>query len=375
MNLEIMLHGYNLDKKNKYKGKLYILEEEEAKFLTETEEFEAKNLWKEPKVFSISQKISDSTNYNSYYETSFPIEIEWKKDQTSKKNFTVVLEIYKVWEEPGMIYGTNSKEERVNYRNFADEPTNDLEVYDSELLGLKDIDDKKFISSRFIVSEELMDHYLTRIEQEKNNMIQYIGDIKYTKREFDPCGYTKITIQDKEDKERDPLIIFDETKPANEIDETNKIFSIIAGDTRKNITVTLDDLQTKNQFCQGLLLDEGEKHTKYKNVFQVDKVFAAYHDGKAYPTYGDDDHQRQQKEAGNTITEANKHDTDVRKSDKAASNPKVAQQWIDKVDYEILNDQEILLKLRYLYNKTAFESLQKYYTRNIDPNTKKKLNL
>ena len=245
-----MLHGYSLDEKNKYKGKLYLLEEEVAKGFTETDDFEDKNLWKEAKVFTITQANTGGNNYNSYYKTSFPIEVEWKKEQTSKKNFTVILEIYKFWEEPGRVYGTNSKEERVSYRNFADEPTDDLVEYDSEVLSLKDIDDKKSISSRFIVSEELMDHYLTRIEQEKNNMIQYIGDIRYTRQEFDPCGYSKITIQDKEDKERQPFVIFDETKPSGEIDKTDHIFAIIAGDERKDITITLDGLKLKTNFAK-----------------------------------------------------------------------------------------------------------------------------
>ena len=363
INLEIMMHGYNLDEKNKYKGKLYLLEEEKAKLLTQTEDFEDENLWEEPKIFTISQSTSDSSNYNSYYKTSFPIELEWKKDQTTKKNFTIVLEIYRVWEEKGIVYGTNAKEERVNFRNFADDPTTDLVEYDAELLGLKDLDNKASISSRFIVSEELMDHYLTRIEQEKNNMIQYIGDIKYTKREFDPCGYSKITIQDKGDKERGPLVIFDETRPVNQIDSTHNVFAIIAGDERKDIAITLDGLQTKNQFCQGLLLDDGQKHSEHKNVFQVDKVYSAYNNGKAYLTYDDTTHQEQQRNAGIVITEENKTDTDVVKADKSASNPSAAQQWIDGRDYKIGSDKEITLKLRYLYNKTAFEGkIENNYT-------------
>lgn len=139
------------------------------------------------------------------------------------------------------------------------------------------------------------------------------------------------------------------------MDKTDHIFSIIAGDERKDITITLDGLQTKNQFCQGLLLDEGQKHTIPKNVFQVEKVYSAFHDGKSYPTYRDDEHQHQQREAGIEITEANKHDTDVRKSDKAAANPSAVQQWTEGEDYEIVSDKEITLKLRYLYNKTLFE--------------------
>ncbi|MBD8083102.1 hypothetical protein [Chryseobacterium caseinilyticum] len=69
-------------------------------------------------------------------------------------------------------------------------------------------------------------------------MIQYIWDIDYTQREFDPCGYSKITIKNKEDASRS-LIIFDKTKPANEIDKTEHAFAFIAGENRKEITITL----------------------------------------------------------------------------------------------------------------------------------------
>lgn len=358
ISLTIMFHGYNLDIKNKYKAKVYLLEETEAKGITETKDFENKNLWDNVIVKDLAKHESES-NYNVYLRHNFNISIDWKKGENHKKNFTVAVEVYKVWDEPDVIYGTNAKEERVIFRNFADEPTTDLVEYNSELLGLKDVDDKKSISSRFLVSEELMDHYLTRIEQEKKNMIQYIGDIRYTKQEFDPCGYSKITIQDKEDKERQPFVIFDETKPAGEIDKTDHIFAIIAGDERKDITITLDGLQTKNQFCQALLLDDGQKHTEHKNVFQVDKIYSAYNNGKGYEVHEDKSHQEQQKNADIAISEEYKHDNDVIKTDKV-SNPSAVQRWQDGVDCKIVSDKEITLKLRYLYNKTAFENIQSY---------------
>lgn len=360
VHLTIMFHGYNLEKNNKYKAKVYLLEETEAKGLTETQDFEDKNLWDTIIVKDLTTRKSES-NYNDYLYHTFNINVDWKKGENRKKNFTVAVEVYRVWEEKGKVFGTNSKEERVEFRNYADFPTNDLINYNAELLKTQDVDNKDSISSRFMVSEELMDHYLTRIEQEKNNMIQYIGDIKYTKREFDPCGYSKITIQDKEDKERQPLDIFDETKPPNEIDQTNKVFTIIAGDERKDITITLDGLQTKNQFCQGLLLDEGQKHTEHKNVFQVDKVYSAFHDGKVYPSYDDPTRQAQLSNAG-TTPDGTEKDRDVRKTDKV-SNPSAAQQWKDGTDYKIVSDKEITLKLRYLYNKTAFEKLQQINNR------------
>jgi len=358
VNLEIMLHGYNLDKKNRYRGKVYLLEEDKAKDLKETGQFEDNNLWEEAKTFNIPQIGDYPINCNFNYKTSFPIEVGWKKNQTANKKFTIALEIYKYYNEPGIIYGTNEKEERVDFRNFYDDPTTDMLEYDTKILEIKDIDSKKSISSRFIVSEELMDNYLSRIEKGKNITIQYIGDIQYTRREFDPCGYSKITIQDKGDKERNPLVIFDETQPLNQIDKTDQIFAIVAGDERKDITITLDNLKTQNQYCQGLLLDDGQKHTEHKNVFQVDKVYSALNNGAT--RRDDNTHQQQQKEAGIATTEENKKDKDVIKTDRSY-NPTAVQQWKDGTDYKIENDHEITLKLRYLYNKTAFEFVQQEY--------------
>ncbi|HCM36072.1 hypothetical protein [Chryseobacterium sp.] len=364
VSLQIMLHAYNLDKKNKYKAKLYLLEEDIAKGLKETDDFEDNNLWKEPRVYNIENGASGD-NWNSYINLNFPIDIEWKKDQKSDKNFTVVLEVYKFWVEPGMIYGTNNKEERVNYKNYADDPTTDLVEYDPEILGLKDIDNKKSISSRFIVSKELMGDYLKRIEQDKNNMIQYIGDIEYSLREFDPCGYSKITIKDEDDKDRESFVIFDETAAVGAIDKTKQSFAIITGDTRKNISITLDQLTTQDTFCQGLLLDQGQKHSEKKNVFQVDKVYAALKNGNDHVRRTDATHQEQQKNAGVATTKENENDTDVVKTN-SSYNAGVAQQWRESVDYKIDSNEKITLMLRYMYNKTAFESLQNPDNKNVN---------
>ncbi len=296
-----------------------------------------------------SLKCDGEYSYNNRHKLEFLIDIDWQKkheDKTKDEKFYLRIKGRERFSQPS-IYDPdrvvfnedeyNSKEDSSNWMRFE----RGKWVYDA--------------SGVLLVPFDTFAEMMGRFETQKNNTIQYIGDIKYTKREFDPCGFSKITIQDKGDKEREPLVIFDETKPTGEIDKTDHIFSIIAGDERKDITITLDGLQTKNQFCQGLLLDEGQKHTERKNVFQVDKVYSAYHDGKDYPFYEDKDHQRQQREAGIATTEANRYDTDVRKSDKAAANPSAVQQWTEGEDYEIVSDKEITLKLRYLYNKTFLE--------------------
>lgn len=358
ISLTICFHGYNLDNKNKYKTKVYLLEEKKAVGLTKTDDFEDNNLWKEPLEREILQKYSDD-NWNTYLYYDFNIDIEWKKNDNKKKNFTVVVEVYRTYTEKGRFYGTNNKEERVAYRNFASNPTTDLVNYDSSILQLKDVDSKDSISSRFIVSEELMDQYLERIEREKTNMIQYIGDIRYTKKEDDPCGYSKILVQEDSNSERKPFTIFDEDSTDNVIDKTENVFAIIAGDERKEVSVILDKLTTKDVFCQGLLLDDGQKHTDKKNVFQIDKVYAAEKNKDGYHTTKDYTHQDQLKKAGiYSQTREKETDYDVIKSDKSY-NPAESQNWKEGVDYEFKGDHKLTLKLNYLYNKTYESTFQK----------------
>lgn len=350
-NLTIMFHGYNFDENFRYKAKVYLLESSEASGLTTTEQFEDKNLWDAPVEKNLDAHDS-STDSNIYIRHNFNINVDWKKDQDGNKEFTVAVEVFRA-----PYTGRNSEKwERFHHRNFLAEPTSDLVSYDTELLKLEDVDQKASTSSRFIVSDELMSDYLLRINEERTDQIQYIGDINYTKREYDPCGYSKITVQDKADSERSPLIIFDENQPINQIDSTDQKFPLIAGDERKDITIMLDNLTTKDQFCQGLLLDNGEKHTEQKNVFQVEKVYAAVRDKTGFPTSRDTTHQEQQRNAGIATTEENQYDSDVSRTNNSY-NPSSVQQWKDGVDYAIVSNSEITLKIRYLYNKTEHENV------------------
>ncbi|MBP2616008.1 hypothetical protein [Chryseobacterium jejuense] len=354
-NLTVMFHGFNFDEKNRYKARVFLFENtgKEAA-LTETGDFEDLNLWENIIIKELEQYESDS-NHNIYLRHNFNINIDWKKGENKKKDFTIAVEVLKTPKDK-----KREDWKRVDFKNFAKEPTTDLVNYDSKLLKLQDVDKKNSISSRFMVSEELMDQYLERIEKEKNNMIQYIGDIEYKQREFDPCGYSKITVKDEDDKERDPLVIFDEMAAVGSIDKTEQSFAIITGDTRKNISITLDKLTTQDTFCQGLLLEDGQKHSEKKNVFQVDKVYAALKNGATHVRQADATHHEQQKGAGVATTKENENDTDVVKTNNVYEVSGV-QQWKEGTDYKIDSNEKITLMLKYLYNRTALEDTQKKY--------------
>jgi len=363
VNLTIMFHGYNLDKKNKYKAKIYLLEENEAKGLTKTKDFEEKNLWDTVMVEDLL-KIDSETNWNYYFRHNFNINVNWRKGENKEKKFTVVVEVYRVYTEPGLIYGTNEKEERVEFKNYADTPTTDLINYDTKLLKIEDVDKKDSISSRFIVSEELMDHYLSRVEVEKNNQIQYIGDIRYTRKEYDPCGYSKITIKDEEDKKRQPFIIFDES--AAVIDNTASYFEVTAGEKAKLISITLDGLKNQDVYCQGLLLNDGQKHSDKANVFQIDRlIFSAIKGTKGYETEKDKSHEDQLRRANTAIDKENKEDYDVIKN---PDNSKISTvqsilRWENGKDYNFKGENEIDINVKYTYNKSLTISNNEF-----DPN-------
>ncbi|TDO20711.1 hypothetical protein [Pedobacter duraquae] len=335
ISVQVAFHGYNLDKHNDYEGWIYLLDADKSAALRDTEALRSANLWEKPKSFAIDGSTS-ANNFNYTYAQTFPIDIAWKKGENKQKNFTVAVEVYKkIKSKSGKVISL----QRVEVKNFGAEPTKDLITYDTNVLKIKDTDQKESISSRFMVSEELMDHYLQRTEQAKVEQIQYIGDIRYTHKEFDPCGYSTITVNDADHAS----VIFDENATDGEIDKTAKTFDVITGDVRKDITIKVGALTTKGVLCNGLLLAAGEKHSARKNLFQMDKVMPALRlEGKAFVTRPDI---------------SDKKDQDVVPDGQRGESKDVSevQEWIENRDYKFQGEDTVVLMLRYVYNKTFLE--------------------
>ena len=199
---------------------------------------------------------------------------------------------------------------------------------------------------------DTMEMIFKQLEIAKNNQIQYIGDIKYTKKEFDPCGYSCITIKDEDNKKRSPLVIFDEDQTI--IDNTEKFFEITTGEKSRKISITLGNLRNQGVYCQGLLLGQGQKHDDETNVFQVERaVYSALRDSKGYTTEKDKTHKEQLEHARTTITNDNKTDYDVIKNE---DNSKIkivnaVLQWKENEDYSFEGNDKINLNLKYKYIK------------------------
>lgn len=309
---------------------------------------------------------------NSFGKYTILLDYEnWRKGDLKEKQFSIIALVYK------KDYSFIGKPLYIiqKFRNFLSDPTHNLYQYDSTTLLIKDVDNtENSISSRIRVQKDFMSEILARQEVQKSNMIQYIGDIEYNRREYDPCGYSKITIKDDDDPERQALVLFDEEDTTNPIDRTTKVFGIITGDERKNISITIDQLTTKEVFCQGLLLESGQKHNESKNVFQVDKVYTAQkskdkNKKSIYPEKKDDTHLEQLKKAKTPITQQNKKDYDVIRTDNSY-NPSETQGWQEGIDYKFEGNDKILIMPKYMYNKTALESKQNH----LNPLEKEALN-
>lgn len=342
-------------------------------------------------VHTVEKEIKSKVGeYNIY--TKFPITIDpsWKKKSMHQPNQTMKYYI-KVTSSfgtatihtPNFIYPEYDSQEYLPYLYFDKEQN---EWIESETRGYIEVFYKK-------QTEILRDW-----EKAKTAQIQSIGDVKYNKKEFDPCGYSKIIIKEKENTKRDPLVIFDEKDKDTEnfIDNTQQGFDIVAGDKTKNVVIiTVEGLHNGSAYaCSGVMLPKGKMHDTWEDVFQMENAYAVkrhqenwvknsrktYNDkylsikkkkdniqtqyGKSrfsphpYTVYDkeeDPTHQDQLKKTGTAINNENKHDTDVvLKSDKEYT-PNTKQGLIKGENYEKVGDNGLELSLNYHYNKTFLE--------------------
>lgn len=285
----------------------------------------------------ITNREVGTFNYNPTKILKFTIDADWQKNHADKKmdeKFYLKLKGYIGYSDPVLLpadyVAPVGEYDSEKVTSFWRRLENDRWVYDT--------------SNELLVPFDKMSDLLSKFEVEKNNQIQYIGDIRYTQKGIDPCGYSTITIKDESDPDRDALVIFDENDTKNPIDRTAQTFGIITGDERKNISIKLGGLTNKNVLCNGLLLLEpGQKHNEVKHVFQIDRVMPALRDKDGVYVVVQDPQQ--------------KGDVDVVPDKQRGPSKDVSdvQQWKEKVDFNFEGEDKMMLMLRYAFNKTFFE--------------------
>ncbi|GAA5094878.1 hypothetical protein GCM10023210_26950 [Chryseobacterium ginsengisoli] len=213
---------------------------------------------------------------NSLGKYSILIDYEnWRKGEVKEKQFSVISVVYAKKYD----YWGNVTYKVKRFRNFLAQPTNNLYQYDSKTLSIKDIDIKESsISSRIVVQKDFISEILAKREIEKHNMIQYIGDIEYNRKENNPCAFSVITVNDG----KNDIEIFNEYKLNKKVDdETSRFVDIVVGDKdKKKVKVTAKFKKNKDakpeavrtlqngHSCQKILND-GEFHNGINDVFKM----------------------------------------------------------------------------------------------------------
>ena len=186
----------------------------------------------------------------------------------------------------------------------------------------------------FKVKWDKMSTILEKIELEKTNMIAAVGDIEYTVKEYDPCGYSKITISEGK---RPPFTIFDQEKLKKAGDKTQTFYEIIAGEKPKKVVIKVHELENEKVKCDGVLLPENEKHDTLKNVFLMKQLIQPQLTNGEYTKVADQ-YKGTNPVAGNSIDGA------------------IIQGWELNKAYEYSKEKKtatlILKDIKYQFNKT-----------------------
>ena len=215
-------------------------------------------------------RISSGTA-NIQYEFPILIDTKWKDDIHTKDEKT------KAYSVTIKIINTKTKQEYP----FTPNMNQIRRVADNN----RDFDDIE-VSPIFMVKYESMDTILSQMEDRKNNMIQYIGDIDYNYRETNPCAYSKITINNGE---KDFEIFNEYAVSGKQIkDKTDGSIDIVCGDKEtKDIKITAKFLQSKdakeesvrtnkNGFKCQMILNDGKPHNGIRDVFKMEWIIGQY---------------------------------------------------------------------------------------------------
>lgn len=219
----------------------------------------------------------------------------------------------------------------------------------------------------FKVKWDKMSTVLEKIELDKTNMIAAVGDITYTEKEYDPCGYSKITIREGK---RPDFTVFDQEKLKEAGDKTQTTYEIIAGETSKKVEIKVHNLENEDVKCDSILLTEGERHNTLENVFQMGRVIQpqlinnesyVVEDASCEPL------PNKKLKGGLTSTEYNKKTDQHKGHNPVAGNVidgALIQGWISGKDYELKKQGTIgtltLKSLKYEFNKTYDTNIAKF---------------
>lgn len=275
-------------------------------------------------------------HYNNKVVIRFLIDAEWQKnhaDRNKDEEFYLRIKGTEAFSSPTItspntIYNSSTYDSQADHADWMRMEEGKW-VYDS--------------SRVLLVPYNTFAELMSGFEVQKNEMIQYIGDIEYREKEYDPCGYKKIKIK-SEDRQK---YIFDEDiVETKKIDETAEYFEIISGDTPKEVSITVENLQQPPSYiCTGVLLKKDEQHNSWEKIFQMENVQPAEQRKTGYQTIED------------KSDPAHQNDRDVYASTTKSPSKNVASSQMLRFNVNYFKEGEngIKLELPFKYNKTVAE--------------------
>lgn len=396
VNLSVNYHNLCSTRTEKLYTQVFVIEDKGSNASITAEEgssidfddLEKISVWKSDEL-TMPQIDKESRGLNAFIEFTILIDYEkWRKGEVKEKKFSVIAVVYR--EE----YNWGFKSYKVvAFRNFLAQPTTDLYQYNSKTLSVKDIDIKEgSISSRIRVEKDFMSEILAKREIEKNNMIQYIGDIEYSVKENNSCAYSVITVNNgKKDIE-----VFNEYKLDKKVvDRSERFIDIVAGDKeKKEIKVTAKFLKHKDAELEHVrtekgknpvkcerILNDGYPHQDIHDVFKMGWIVGQWVPSKDPSLFL----ERYMKKIGienrplffhpsnassSPPLQWNKPDQDAKgiespDKEKYEAVTVAGVQGLTNEDYTInADDDSIILKLKYRYNKTVIENAHVYSSNN-----------
>lgn len=202
-------------------------------------------------------KLTGEDNLNNDFRIFFTIKEEWRENyHYGKEPKKYSLEVRILHIEDNKYYAFNIAKK--NYSIMGNSGNDEHNV-------------TYLTQNFFLVKKSIYEIFLLN-QAEITHMIQYIGDINYTIKEYDPCGYSSIEIVEKG---KDPVEIFNEDKLQSGGDKTENFYDIILGHVSdKEIKIIAKGLHNKAG-CQSVLLKEGENHGDIHNVFPTKHVYSS----------------------------------------------------------------------------------------------------
>lgn len=240
-------------------------------------------------TFSLEEQYLDSSEYNHSFSYDLFVNPEWRDKSKHKKDkahrYVVQLKatIYEsiVKQKKKTYFDVLGLDQIVNPDKILITSSPKIITNDNKIIKWNQLNidtglfESMHLQSYLKVKWEPLSVILADFEVEKSNMVTKIGDVEYTIRENNPCGFERIFIKDLATPDRKDFLLFNEKELLVE-DKSAKSFDIIRGDNElKDVNIRIEGLTNLSGVCQHILLEQNESHAELKHLINFDHILSA----------------------------------------------------------------------------------------------------